>query len=268
MAMVITSRAPWRCRPSGLVALDKTSPQAHGLMAWWPATPAGFNRDRVSGQFSTSAAAGTAACPLGDVAVNVAGANPTDCGTRADLSALTAITLCAWVGEMTAIGSDTRIVQVGDKGTSPFVRYALEWGTSDFKVETNDGASAVSTASGLGPFVWETWHHVCAVISSVERAVYVNGKKGTAGAGVTPATTTDACSIGYSTAFSNYFVGKIADVRIYNRALSADEVARLYDPGTRWSLYAPMVKRSYFDMATGGGGGGGSTRRICSGIVG
>lgn len=33
--------------------------------------------------------------------------------------------------------------------------------------------------------------------------------------------------------------GKILDVRIYNRALSADEVWQLYDPATRWELYQP-----------------------------
>lgn len=264
--LILNTRTPWRRRPSGLVEIDRSSHQANGLLALWSATPQGFYTDMATHRTSTTATNVVTACPLGGYAVNVAAANATNCGARTDLSAVSAITLCAWVGEITASGSDTRIVQIGDKGTSPFVRYALEWGGSSFRVETNDGASAVSTASGLGAIVWENWHHACAVISSVERVVYVNGVKGTSGAGVTTATTTDDCSIGYSTAFTNYFPGKIADVRIYNRALSSAEIYALYDPSSRWSAYTPVVNRTY--MFVGSSGGGGGTRRLSAGIVG
>jgi len=36
------------------------------------------------------------------------------------------------------------------------------------------------------------------------------------------------------------FDGRIGDVRIYNRCLSAQEVWQLYDPITRWELYKPL----------------------------
>jgi hypothetical protein len=39
--------------------------------------------------------------------------------------------------------------------------------------------------------------------------------------------------------------GTIQDIRFYNRALTDAEVFALYDPATRWDLYAPVARRTY-----------------------
>ena len=38
----------------------------------------------------------------------------------------------------------------------------------------------------------------------------------------------------------------MADVRAWNRALTAAEVWQLYDPRTRWDLYYPLRQRTFF----------------------
>lgn len=48
---------------------------------------------------------------------------------------------------------------------------------------------------------------------------------------------------------SNPFAGHIADVRIWNRSLRDAEVQRMYDPATRWEMYA--TQRRYALTAPG-----------------
>ena len=51
----------------------------------------------------------------------------------------------------------------------------------------------------------------------------------------------------------NYFTGKIGDVRIYNRALSPAEIWAMYDPATRWELYAPVMPSGMVYVSAAGG---------------
>jgi hypothetical protein len=44
-------------------------------------------------------------------------------------------------------------------------------------------------------------------------------------------------------------IGRLADLRIYNRALSDAECQALYQPATRWDLYLPVQRRRYYVMA-------------------
>lgn len=45
----------------------------------------------------------------------------------------------------------------------------------------------------------------------------------------------------------------IAELRIYLRAFSRGEAAALYDPATRWDLYYPLGRRTYFVLGAGAG---------------
>jgi len=51
------------------------------------------------------------------------------------------------------------------------------------------------------------------------------------------------------------FDGEMADIRIYNRALSPDAIWAMYDPKTRWDLYDTTTAA----WISSGGGGGAST---------
>jgi hypothetical protein len=115
----------------------------------------------------------------------------------------------------------------------------------------NSAGTSRSAASTAGPVV-NTWSHGCGVWATAsDRAAYFNGAN--KGVGVVAAIVVSAPTIlatGTDTdgtgAHATYFTGAIADVSIWNRALSDDEVAAVYLEGragnpTRLRRYTPSV---------------------------
>jgi hypothetical protein len=116
-------------------------------------------------------------------------------------------------------------------------------GTPKFSVF--DGTTS-ATALGTTTDVTNQWQHMVGVSNSVSlRSVYRNG----AGKG------TDTTTISAVAASTNEDIaqnggfdaidGLIADIRIWNRALSDAEVWSLYDPQMRWDLYWQPNTRAY-----------------------
>lgn len=97
----------------------------------------------------------------------------------------------------------------------------------------------------------DEWFHIAGTYTQSDgnQRLYINGvlrdtDLHVAGNTVVPlaTTTAGACytymKIGYSCVNNGYFNGRIDDVRLYNRALSANEVAQLYNQGLQqhWSF--------------------------------
>jgi len=61
--------------------------------------------------------------------------------------------------------------------------------------------------------------------------LYANGVLVNTGASVNPNTPDTSFVIGTNGGGGNFFDGKVDDVRIYNRALSATEIKQLYNAG-------------------------------------
>jgi hypothetical protein len=80
-----------------------------------------------------------------------------------------------------------------------------------------------------------TWYHIVGTYDGTDLKVYVNGiEDNSTSASVIPENNTNNVHIGSTTAASSFFDGKIDDVRIYNRALTATDVTSLYEhaPGS------------------------------------
>ena len=98
------------------------------------------------------------------------------------------------------------------------------------------------------------WHHVVATVSGTNGSVYMDGiLDGSGNVGNIPVNTLDVF-IGYAHVYQgagavNWFNGVIDDVRIYNRALSSNEVAQLYaiESGPRVDLIK-AVKPSFSNL--------------------
>ncbi len=119
-------------------------------------------------------------------------------------------------------------------------------------------AVAVDTTTG---FSINTWTHACGVFaSSTSRTVYING-------GSSATNTTNSSGTGENrlfqgvvraaSAFTNYFTGSLAEVGVWNAALTADEVlslARGMSPSLirpqSLTIYAPLV-RDLIDRKSG-----------------
>jgi len=90
------------------------------------------------------------------------------------------------------------------------------------------------------------WYHVIAVRSGTNGKIYINGKLANASyaAHLDPGLTTDSVRFGTRRDGYSWFNGKIDGVRIYERALSVEEVKYHYNQG------APMA---HWDMDEGAG---------------
>jgi hypothetical protein len=92
----------------------------------------------------------------------------------------------------------------------------------------------------------DTWYHVAAVVrGETDMSVYVNGVEDGgpySGSGGSLAYANGNASIGTCHYANIYFSGDIDDVRLYERALSSEEIQRLYQAGSNGqSLALPSM---------------------------
>ncbi|MFZ2187077.1 MAG: fused MFS/spermidine synthase [Candidatus Moraniibacteriota bacterium] len=96
--------------------------------------------------------------------------------------------------------------------------------------------STVYTVTSSTSITDNQWHHVVGTYDGTTMRIYVDGTQtgsGTSFSGDLPTSKTGALRIGadYYPTPANFFTGSIDDARLYNRALSAEEVATLYNSG-------------------------------------
>lgn len=141
-------------------------------------------------------------------------------------------TISAWAC-WTDSAKNVEIASMADEAsTSAF--YALQIGatTGIFYAGTGDGAGSSFAASTAAATVGN-WYHVVGVwASTADRRIYVNGRlEGSNTVSRTPnAALIDNTAFGALVRSSTSFgAGKVDNVSIYNRALSANEILRLYN---------------------------------------
>ena len=104
---------------------------------------------------------------------------------------------------------------------------------SDFSLLFSRDSGANACASLVSVWAANNWYHVVAVSPASGATVqwYINGSDATNEAGCGTPVSATSWNIGNNAGSSRSFNGLIDDVRIYNRALSADEIKRLYNLG-------------------------------------
>lgn len=155
-----------------------------------------------------------------------------DLGTQLT-QGFTTMTVAAWI--RTSAGGDRVIVERGvwndDDGFALFVDIfgRATWGHwGDNGANNAIVSSTVSVRDG-------TWHHVAGTLEPVgseyKYTLYIDGafnKSNTSYRAVTASTEPTGIGRRIPTSNNYYFDGRIDEVRIYDRALSADEVESLY----------------------------------------
>jgi len=147
------------------------------------------------------------------------------------------LTLAAWINFDTTAGNQCIIGIEGEVTPSSnvhgFVLVSVSGTIWGLTVATSFDYAATTTTFSTG-----VWYHIVAVFtSSTDRKIYVNGNstpEGTNTTNLTPNTTyVERTRIGDRANTVNegtqYFNGKIADVRVYNRAISTSEISDLYN---------------------------------------
>ncbi|MEK7542877.1 MAG: LamG-like jellyroll fold domain-containing protein [Patescibacteria group bacterium] len=153
-----------------------------------------------------------------------------------NLDASTAFTVSAWVnrqGDSVSGGAGTIAGKWNTAGASGWFIEVMDSGDANpnafrFFVSGVSDTSLYATTT----FSNSTWYNISAVYDGSNKYIYINGVATSELTTGTPTTTNDPFQIGFNTGSgdgNNYMNGLIDDVRVYNRALSADDVKRLHN---------------------------------------
>jgi hypothetical protein len=249
-------------RPRGSFAINKDSRQLYGLVAWYtmmqPGGLVAYDAYLPNRHLTINGSLTWRSAPLGGHALdNGSGASGDYCNLGARIVTVPGsgvsepLTMVCWFMSRDVTNVQT-LMCLGDEGTNGLWRlflHATQPGDPIGAQKQNTAGSTTGIASTSTGYVAGSWYHAAAVFSAANaRAAYINGgSKGTNSTNVaTP--TPDEFLLFRSTmsAFREPLNGAIAEARVYNRALTDAEIYQLYDPATRWELYYPLHRRTYF----------------------
>ena len=203
-----------------------TNPPPAGLVAGYGFDEGtGTTATDSSGRGNTGTLANGAGWALGrfGTAATVDGVNDwVTVPDSASLDLTTAMTLEAWV--MPTVSTGWRSV-IFKEGSSDLV-YGMYASTNANRPtgEASIGGS-VRSAAGTAQLPANAWTHLAATYDGTTLRLYVNGVQvGTQSVSGTIAVSNGALRIGGNNLFPEWFAGRIDEVRVYNRALTAGEI--------------------------------------------
>jgi len=168
--------------------------------------------------------------PFGGPALDFDGTNDeVDCGATPAIQSLSRITVSCWF-KVSAAGRGDLVSQWGSSAW----HFLLEQGlTADrLKFWVGNGGDFANSGSGDTPLNQTDWFHGVGTYDGAVVRVYVNGVEDSSNASIGQMDSVTSSTVRFSgTEDSNPHTGMIDEVRIYNRALTANEVVSLYrDP--------------------------------------
>lgn len=249
---MLRKRAPGP--PFEAFELNRASQQAVGLVAWWPTMFASGTvlRDYTTlGNTGTLTQVGTDAAYMPSlqasqlgraVLFNGAASGPKN-GFIGLAKTITTVpfSVCFWFN-LTSAASSSLLFWTGKLGDTTWYGHYIAAQTT-LNVATVNSNSFTGSSGGV-TLATGIWLHGAGVwTSATSRQAFTNGVGDTLDTtSKTPATITGTrwgANQATLTA-NNGSTAYLAEMRIYNRALSAAEIWAQYDPVTRWDLYAPV----------------------------
>lgn len=193
-----------------------------GLVGWWPLNG---NANDISGNANNGTVTGaTVASGLNGLCYSFDGT-----GDYIITSAITihsSMTWSVWYNSSNVANMFILDQRSSEVGVQPI--YISSTGYIQF-FDSTIGTSC-QTSAGVA-LLNGTWHNIICSGTPSTRTIYYDGiSVATLGTGITPQTAR-SIYIGSRHSLATYFNGSIDDVRIYNRALSAEEVTILYELG-------------------------------------
>lgn len=147
-------------------------------------------------------------------------------GASSVLNITGSFTLAVWF-KTTMTGTIMMINKTTGAGTAGYELYLVN-GTVTSRIDSGSGASLSGVASTLND---GKWHEGVSTYDGTTFKLYVDGVFNTAAASAAPTSNTSATLQLGARAAGLLFGGTLDDARIYNRALSAQEVKQLYGLG-------------------------------------
>ena len=251
---------------------DGTSPTAvnsvnNGLLAYYPFHPNAFLVDAsgVTGSLTNTGSVASQAGSLTDlqnVAYFAQSGGLQNANANKQLFTVPSITIgpafsvCMWYNPDSVTGSHTRLISFNSAlSTTDYVEIRREMLTNNLCTEIFNGATSITasqsyTGNGVvfsGLFQLGVWQHMCMTLTGTTGKMYYNGALSstfTLSAQKTTKTYTSTY-LGYNVWISagntndQLYRGQLDEVRIYSRAISAAEVASIYN--FRGDTYTPAI---------------------------
>ncbi len=223
-----------------------TNPPPVGLVAAYGFDEgSGTTAADASGGGNTGTLSGGVGWALGKFGTAATFDGVNDLVTVPDANALdltTAMTLETWVLPSTTTGWRTAIFK---DGTGDLV-YGL-YSNMNTNVPRAEAVIGGTSRNAVGTALLPTnqWSHLATTYDGANLRLYVNGLlvRTTAATG-SITTSTGALRIGGNTIFSEWFAGKLDEVRVYNRALTQTELQTDMTRGAANDVTAPTVLSS------------------------
>ena len=177
---------------------------------------------------------------IGDYALSFDGnGDYVDCGDIDELDGATSFTIGAWINTNT-ISTDKLIARKGEDYPP-----LLLWVNADYTIHFGfyyapGGFYTATTTATISP---NQWFFVAGTYDGDAVRTYINGVEKAANTDASGPTNSKSDSLRIGSGYPDYptawFDGKIDDVRIYERALSTEEIQQLYQEGAGGKAYNP-----------------------------
>ena len=154
----------------------------------------------------------------------------------------TSYTVSVWIKANTLVSNNAIAAYRHNIDGNP-VLFQLDHLNKDIRLTVRDDYHNTAQAVYTNALTTNTWYHIAGLREENVVNVYVNGVSGIPGSETLGAINPDNLKIGAlqfaGNPPSNYFEGTIDDVRIYDRALSAEEIREIYRTGIGNKAFAP-----------------------------
>lgn len=236
--------------PSWPFAINSNSPQANGLVSWWPwlASRGAVWRDLkgIVNLAPTGSPTQRPADTMGWCTSLVGTSSQRWTGTSTQLDAVIAgnqqWTAVVWVRQASAT-SNKWLLSKYNLSTFRGIDFRVD--PSNLYLQITDTGGTVRQPVLPWTLATGAWTLVsCGMRANQQVFIKANTKASVVAdlSSYTFAANTDAFTVGGVT---NFFTGDVAEVRIYNRGLSDAELNAMYIPETRWDLYR-QPRRYYY----------------------
>ncbi len=228
------------------------SPQARGLFFWWPTIGLAGGptiTDKIGTNNGTLNSGALWSNISGIPAIDLDGSSTADIALGQTVSALSSSspgTVSIWFNPDVFL---TRALLGGSAAENYFFWKFVSGPPFIFRVANpTDRIDYVIPEPIVG-----AWHLVTVTRDGTNQRLFWNGIESTSGV-LTTDDTTNIDFIGRYSGTGEDFNGRVRDIRIYNRALSAADAYQLYAPSTRWDLYHPPSRAFFLHTAAVAGG--------------
>lgn len=224
----------------------------NGLVAYFP-------MDETSGQLVKNVAGTKSGIATGTTVTTGYNSNARSFNGSSDYLSLaynpvfnpSVLTVASWIKTNSSATQSVVALPGCDFDQSPcaYTPYQLYIDGGYLKAQLYNNSSQTITLTSPTQVNTNNWHHVALSFGGGVAKLFIDGEVVASDSlsGTMSQVTNDRLFIGatwlYSTGVGRYFAGLIDEVRIYNRALSADEILLQYDSRMKYVQYSAMFSR-------------------------